>query len=233
MRVSALADIRRDLDRERDAAGSSAALLIAACVAALDVTGAGIMVMIGRGHRGSVGGSDDVIRLIEELQFTLGVGPCIDTCRTGLPVLEPDLAHPVTDRWPELAPSAVEAGVAAIFAFPVVVGGIGLGALDLYQSEIGDLRPEQYADAIEMADVVGREILAWQADAPAGTLASELDQPESLRLVVHQASGMLSVSLGISIEDALMRVRAYAYAEHRSIDDVAADVVTGVLVIER
>lgn len=129
MRVSALADIRRD--RERDAAGSSAAILIAACVAALDVTGAGIMVMIGRGHRGSVGGSDDVIRLIEELQFTLGVGPCIDTCRTGLPVLEPDLAHPVTDRWPELAPSAVEAGVAAIFAFPVVVGGVGLGALDL------------------------------------------------------------------------------------------------------
>ncbi len=232
MHDDTLSRIRDDLARARRAGTSSAATLIAACVDVLDVTGVGIMVMVGSGHRGTVGGSDAAIRLVEELQFTLGVGPCIDTCHSGLPVLEPNLAHPEVSRWPELSGPAVDAGVAAIFGFPVRVDGVGLGALDLYQDEIGHLRPEQHADAMVMADLVAREILEWQAEAVPGTLASELDQPERLRFVVHQASGMLSVQLGISVHDALARLRAYAYAEDRAMNDVAADIVDRTLVLE-
>ncbi len=228
----ALSEILDALDRDRDAGESSAATLIAACVDVLDVTGVGIMVMVDNGHRGTVGGSDDAIRLVEELQYSLGIGPCIDTCNTGRPVLEPDLAHPVVPRWPELSGPAVDAGVAAIFGFPVQIDGVGLGALDLYCDEIGDLTAEQHADAIVMADVIAREIIQWQSAALPGTLTSELDQPERLRFAVHQASGMLSVQLDISVHDALARIRAHAYAEDRPLDEVAADIVGRTLLVE-
>lgn len=226
------AEILDDLRQARRAGESSAACLIAACVDVLGVTGAGIMVMVDGAHRGTVGGSDDAIRLVEDLQFTLGVGPCIDTCSTGLPVLEPDLANPAVSRWPGFSEPVVDAGVAAIFGFPVQIGGRGLGALDIYCYAVGDLRPEQHADALIMADMIANEILGWQAEAEPGTLASELDQPEPLRFVVHQASGMLSVQLDLTVDDALASLRAYAYAEERPIGDVAADIVHRRLVID-
>jgi hypothetical protein len=53
-----------------------------------------------------------------------------------------------------------------------------------------------------------------------------MDNPGDLRTEVHQASGMISGQLDINIRSALLRLRAYAYSEGRSINDVARDVVT-------
>jgi hypothetical protein len=82
-----------------------------------------------------------------------------------------------------------------------------------------------------MADVVTHEILELQAGAPPDALASELDTVENLRAVVHQASGMLAVQLDIPVADALIRLRAYTYAEKRRVNDVAHDVVAGDLIM--
>jgi len=81
------------------------------------------------------------------------------------------------------------------------------------------------ADALIMADVVANAVLEIQAGAEPGTLASQLREGTQLRMVVHQASGMLSVQLDLPIRDALSRLRAYAYAESTPINDVARDVV--------
>jgi AmiR/NasT family two-component response regulator len=76
-----------------------------------------------------------------------------------------------------------------------------------------------------MADVAARWILAAQAGVPAGELAAALDVGTDLRLVVHQASGMVSVQASIDVAEALVRLRAYAFATDRRLDDVAEDVV--------
>ena len=104
---------------DRAAGHGTRARLVNTCVDVLAVTGAGIMLMVDNEHRGSLGGSDDAIRVVEELQFTLGEGPCVDTYRTGQPVLEPQLADPDVTRWPEFSVQAVDAGVEAIFGFPL------------------------------------------------------------------------------------------------------------------
>ncbi len=59
-------------------------------------------------------------------------------------------------------------------------------------------------------------------------IPTDLDHGESLRGQVHQASGMISEQLGIGIADALVRLRAHAYAEGRPVNVVAADVVARV-----
>src|SRR5258707_8733847 len=70
------------------------------------VTGAGIMLMSGDVPQGSVCSSDGVSALIEDLQYTLGEGPCVDAYRHDRVVAEPDLADPGTPRWLAFAPQA-------------------------------------------------------------------------------------------------------------------------------
>lgn len=71
------------------------------CAEVTGATGAGIMLMSGDIPRGSVCTTDAVSSLIEQLQYELGEGPCVDAYRQDRPVLEPNLADPALTRWPD------------------------------------------------------------------------------------------------------------------------------------
>jgi hypothetical protein len=213
-----------------DPAGSSSLCL--ECVDTLDVTGAGIMLMTTAGPRGVLCVTDSASATVEELQFTLGEGPCVDACSSGLTVSEPDLRAPGFSRWPAFTPPALQAGVRAIFGFPLQVGSIRLGALDLYNDRPGALGAEQMSEALNLATVVTRKVLELQAAAAPDSLANELSSPDTLRASVHQASGMLSARFNIDVDEALLRLRAYSYAAERPINEVARDVVARRLNVE-
>ena len=114
------------------------------------------MLMSGDIPRGSLSSTDNVSQLIEELQYTLGEGPCVDAYRQDGVVVEPDLAEPVARRWPAFTPPALKAGVRAVFGFPLRVGMVRLGALNLYRDRPGLLNDGQHADALVVADVTAR-----------------------------------------------------------------------------
>ncbi|MDQ6697895.1 MAG: GAF and ANTAR domain-containing protein [Actinomycetota bacterium] len=195
------------------------------CAEVTGMTGAGIMLISGDVSQGSAGSSDDVSAQIEELQFTLGEGPCVDAYRSDAPVLEPDLADPVEHRWLGFSDAALKAGARAVFGFPLHVGALRFGALNLYRDRTGPLGPEQHADALVMADVAAEALLLMQANAPPGTLATELATEENTRSVVHQAAGMMSAQLEVGVAQALVRLRAYAFSHERRLVDVARSVV--------
>lgn len=188
-------------------------------------TGAGIMLMSGDVPSGSLATTDRVSALIEELQFSLGEGPCVDAYEQDRPMLEPDLVDPVVPRWLAFAGPAVAAGARAVFGFPLRVGAVRLGALNLYRATEGPLSDEQHADALAAADITAQAILVLQTDAPAGALAAELEAGAELQFVVHQAAGMVAAQLGISVGQALVRLRAYAFGNEPLLDAVARDVV--------
>jgi hypothetical protein len=192
------------------AEGQASSKLCTMSAGVVAVSGAGVTVL---GDRRSgpmtVCSSDRVARTVEDLQFTLGEGPCIDAYELNHPVSEPDLADPSTMRWPRFTPPAVEAGAAAVFGFPLRVDGTRVGALNLYRDRPGELSAHQHADALVVADVVAREILAMQAG---GDGAGPVGDP-GLRLVGHQATGMIAAQLGIGVDEALVRLRARAYAD--------------------
>jgi hypothetical protein len=147
------------------------ARLCEVCAAVTAMSGAGIMLMAGEEPAGSVCSTNEISALIEELQYTLGEGPCVDAYHVDRPVLEPDLAAPETPRWIAFTPPAVEAGARAVFGFPLQVGVVRLGALNLYRDRPGALSDEQYADALVLAGVAARAVLAMQAQAAPGGLA--------------------------------------------------------------
>ncbi len=210
----------------------SAAWLCAVCPQITGVSGAGIMLMSGDVPRGSVGTSDEVSGLIEELQYTLGEGPCVDAYQQDRVVAEPDLADPVTRRWVAFTPPVLRAGVRALFGFPLRIGTVRLGALNLYRDRPGPLSGQQHADALGLASMAARWVLEAQAAASSGAVPSQLETDADFRFVVHNAAGMISVQQAITVTDALIRLRAYAFSHDRLLSDVAQDVVDRKLRLE-
>ena len=199
------------------------------CAEVTGMSGAGIMLMSGDVPRGSVCTTDDASAVIEQLQYDLGEGPCVDAYHQDRAVLEPDLAEPATPRWLAFSGPALDAGVRAIFGFPLQVGAVRLGALNLYCDRPGPLTDEQHADALVMADITAQALLVLQANAPPGQIAAELEASADFQYVVHQASGMVAAQLDVSVGQALIRMRAYAFGNDRALTDVAEDVVARTL----
>jgi hypothetical protein len=170
--------------------------------------------------------SDHVARAMEDLQFSTGEGPCVDAYLQNCPVCEPDLARVALLRWHGFGPAALAAGAAAVFSFPLRVGAARIGTLNLYRDRPGSLTSEQFGDALVVAAVVAREILTIQARAPTGALAEELVGEPGLRLVVHQATGMVAAQLDVDVGEALLRLRARALAEGICVTAVATAVVS-------
>jgi hypothetical protein len=206
--------------------GDTAGALCRASVEVMVVAGASTMLM-SEGLPTSLCASDVIAARLEELQHTIGEGPCIDAHERGRAVSETDLAAYAGGRGGGFVSGALDAGAAAVFSYPLRVGGARLGALTLYQREAGDLSADQRADARTLASVITNAILAIQARAAPGALSSELEVLLSERAELHQAAGMVSVQLGLDVREALVRLRAHAYASERPLIQVAAEVVAG------
>jgi hypothetical protein len=173
--------------------------------------------------------SDAVSARVEQLQFLLGEGPCRDAYARAGPVLAEDLRASVwQQQWPAFAPAALQAGAQAVFALPLRVGEVGMGVMDLYRDAAGGLPDRTLQDALIFAAAVTELLLAETATLGDNEYPLAYGRGEHLlqRAAVHQATGMVSVQLGVAVEDALARLRAYAYAAGRELDDVAADVLT-------
>jgi GAF domain len=205
--------------------GWSSARLCQACPQIVGVSGAGVMLMSGEIPRGSLCTTDAVSQLVEDLQYTLGEGPCVDAYRQDQVVAEPDLADPAGRRWPGFTPPALAAGVRAVFGFPLRAGTVRLGALNLYRDVPGPLTGEQHADALVVAEVAARWVLEAQAGAPPDTVAGELEAGADFHFAVHNAAGIVSVQEGISVTEALIRLRAHAFSSDRLLAEVAQDVI--------
>ncbi|MFC4083814.1 GAF and ANTAR domain-containing protein [Amycolatopsis samaneae] len=163
---------------------------------------------------------------LAEIEATVGEGPGITVLSIGAPVLVADLGAPVNGRrWPLFAPLAVEAGVRACHVLPLSAGAVRAGALTLHRAGPGSLPPPALGAAFLFAELVWMLLLNEQTRVPDGMLVGPghgfpLRSPQ-----VHQAAGMVAARLGVSLEDAYARLRARAFAEHRGLADLAADVV--------
>jgi hypothetical protein len=201
--------------------------LCLACTDVLGVTGAGLVLMSRGRSLGSIGVSDPVSEAAEQTEYTLGEGPCVAAFRGAAPVFDADLADDRVVAWPEFRRGALAAGVRAAFGFPLLIERVCIGALNLYNDRSGALTDEQVADALVVAHLASRQVLAWQTDAAPGMVAWQFEQAPNHRVEVHQATGRISVQARISLADAFVLLRACAFSHDRPIGDVAADVAAG------
>jgi len=218
----------RSLVDELSAQPDSVAAVADSVVRLFPVDGAAVSTLGAFLGNGTVSSSDPFAARIDELQFDLGEGPCWDALRTTQPVFEADLRGRQGRVWPSFS-TAVEDRVGAIFAFPMIVGPLRIGAMDMYASNPVELDRTQAARAVQLAGLVGRNILRL-AIAEAG------ENPGATRVArrsIHQATGMVLAQLDISAEEAGLVIQGHAFATNRPMSDVAEDVLAGRLVFRR
>ena len=218
---------RPDFERARQALSTShldRTTLCAPFVSVLPVTGASLSILVsGAGGQSTVCASDATAARLDELQFDLGEGPCWDAMRSRRPVLSSRFRETGVASWPafgEAVASDTRTGrIASVFAFPLAIGSLEIGAVDLYSTVPTDLDRASVTDALDLADVASwqvlRKILGEQFD----------DDADFARREVHQATGMILAQLAVSADDAALLLRAHAFAAGRSVRAVASDVV--------
>ena len=201
------------------------------------IDAAAISLIFAGGTSGTLGSSGAAARTYDELQFTFGEGPCLDSVAQRAPVLVADLANANDVRWPAYGPAMLDHKIRGIFAIPVVVAGEFVGALDLFRAQPGELHVEHLAGAVVAAELAGIPLL----DLMHSDLQAAVNDPDSdawaefnalSRTEVSQATGMLVAQLGVEPAEALVRLRAHAYATGRSATDVARDILDRRLQLE-
>jgi hypothetical protein len=203
----------------------SVAALCRAAVRWLGVDGASVAVGSGQVARELLFASDELSARLEELLFMTGEGPGVDEFSFGSPMLVPDLAA-VAGRWPGFVSAALGAGAGAMFVIPLQAGAVGVGVLSLYRALPGPLTPGHLADVLLFADIALQMVLDTAAGISSSPDYRPLDGLSEGRAEVHQATGMISVQLGVDLEEALVRLRAHAFAAGAGLGDVASDVVS-------
>jgi hypothetical protein len=205
-----------------------------ACVAALALDRAALTLMSGVDQQELLWASDDVARELDELQFSLGEGPCVEAFLDRRPVLVPDLAEPGDVRWPVFAAAALGTPVRGLFVLPVQAGAVAVGILDLYRDAPGLLDPDELSGALRAAEAAMWTVLDLldgvtgddgahrkpRAAADGRKPGSELN-----RLEVYQATGMVLEQMQVTPNAALSALRAYAFAHNKTILEVAREVV--------
>ena len=195
-----------------------------------DIDAAAISLVFDGATSGTLGSSGEPARIYDELQFTLGEGPCLDSITFKGPILVADLADPDDARWPIYGPAMLSHRIRGVFAMPVLVAGEHIGALDFFRAQPGDLGEDNLAGAIAAAELAGVPLLDLMND----DLQAAVNDPGSnawpelqalSRAEVSQATGMLVAQLGVEPAEALVRLRAHAYATGRSSTDVARDIL--------
>jgi hypothetical protein len=204
--------------------------LCEACVVLFDIDAAAISLVFDGASSGTLGSSGEPARMYDELQFTLGEGPCLDSVAHHAPVLVADLADPDDARWPIYGPALLSHQIRGVFAMPVLVAGEHVGALDLFRAQPGRLAGDHLSGAIAAAEIAGISLLDLMND----DLQAAVNDPESnawaelhllSRAEVSQATGMLVAQLDVAPAEALVRLRAHAYATGRTATEVARDIV--------
>lgn len=201
------------------------AQLVGPILEIVGVTGASVCTM-GFLAPETLAASDRTAARLDEAQFDLGEGPCWDAVASGAPVLERDLRHAEAWQWPALAEALRNEPIRAVYAFPVSIGMLRIGAIDFYHAEPQDLGRAEVRRAAAVAEALGPHVLRnalerLREEEPPG------DPGPFSRRLVHQATGYVVGQLGVSAEDAELLIQGRAFASGRSMHDVAVSILSG------
>lgn len=187
--------------------------------------GAGVTWVVA-GRPATVIAAGDFVRRIDEIQYTLAEGPCLEAHDTQQLVLCENLEG--DDRWPRFTPAALGHGLRALIAVPLAVRGRPLGALNVYA-----LQPWVLDEgAAETAQLFGEQASVVLANADAFTRAQQtavsLGDALTSRAVIDMAKGIIMAREGCDPDTAFNRLKAMSQDSQRKLRDIAQSVVDDV-----
>jgi hypothetical protein len=198
----------------------------AAC-ASVTSDGAAVQVMSDAGSGTVLASSDQPSSRVAEAAFEVGEGPCLDAFSTARPIQVPDLTTEGFARWPGFASVAGDLGFSACFSFPLQLGAVRLGALDLYRRRTGGLTRDERTLALVFADVARDNLLDSPQLSPVEALDAGLSQALETRAEIHQAQGMVTIDLDVDLDEAMTLMRSHAFRQGVPLIEVARSILAG------
>lgn len=199
-------------------------LLVERCSEVLQVAAAGVLLESPDGQLELAAATTNHMKTLEDLEIEHREGPCLDAYRNVDQVLAQDLREQ-HDRWPTIAPYAVDIGLMAVFAFPLQLRGDCIGALNLYRDRTGDFKDHDIRLAQAFADVAAIGILQERKIANARRRAEHLQHALNSRVLIEQAKGILAANLEITPSQAFVRLRGYARSHNAKVRDISRRIV--------
>ncbi|MFK4295714.1 GAF domain-containing protein [Arthrobacter sp. GAS37] len=195
----------------------------------LPVSGAAVSMFGGAASETLVCASDPLAARLDELQFDLGEGPRWEALHTKLPVLVPDVRYSHPYSWPVFSKAVLETEAAALFAFPLTLGALDLGVVELYHTKPGSLSYADYSTASVLAGQTAWHLLRRVLSVNSPDTDPAVEAALMSRREIHQATGMVLAQSGSSAADALLLMRAHAFAHALSLRETAEAVLRGSL----
>ena len=191
----------------------------------IPVTGASVSTLGPMLGTETLSSSDPQVARLDELQFDLGEGPCWEALVTGGAVFEPDLQLRPAHAWPAFLAAVRRERVGAMWAFPLGLGPLRFGAIDLYDVQPRELSEQYTEQAAVLAEIVSRRVLRSALERAADSDGDQDDRNPFSRRVVQQATGFVIAQLGVTAQDAELLLQGRAFVEGRSVRQIAEDVL--------
>lgn len=198
----------------------------AACVS-VPGDGSALQVMANARSGTVLASSDAASARVAETAFDVGEGPCLAAFASSRPVLVPDLSVDGMAAWPGFSSMVGERGVAACFSFPLQIGAVRLGVLDLYRNRRGGLTRDAEAVALMLADVARDHLLEPSDTWPVATLDGDLSRALDHHAEIHQAQGMVTVDLDVDLGQAIALMRSHAFRRGLPLIELARAILAG------
>ena len=166
--------------------------------------------------------TDEETRRVEALHQLAGEGPAVEAYRSKAPVMVGRLSDEHA-RWPGYVAAAADSGASRLCALPVLLHGLALGSATLYLTEQA---PRRWAlvNGTFLASIASTALLTDLDAVEDGSYPWDAGDDR-----IQMASGMVSVQLGVTVDEALAVIRAFAFSNARELAQVADAVVDGSL----
>jgi len=193
-------------------------------VSAIPGAGGAGLTMLEQDRHQTVVASEEFVRAVDDIQYGLGEGPCIQAVASGQTQMSGSLGG--EGRWPRFGPRVGRLGVHSVLSLPLVLPapdrpGTVIGAMNVY----AHAKDAFTDDAVRVRELFAgpAAVSVHNARVLAGSqrLAEQLAQALTHRGVIDQAIGVLMSRSGANPEEAFDRLRAMSQAQHLKVTEVS------------
>ena len=165
----------------------------------------------------------DLATHLDEVQYGLGHGPCMDAASGGQTLHVRDFN--TDDRWPDYNPRALAAGARSSLSVPLPIQQHIVAALNLYADEVDAFSEDDIELAHEIAGIGAVAVTNAVLYESVAELAEQLQEAMTSRAVIEQAKGVLVATSQCSPERAFEMMVKASQRENRKLREIAAEIV--------
>lgn len=178
----------------------------------------------------TVAASDPLGAQLDEQQYQIDEGPCLQALRTAEIVTSPNLS--TETRWDGYPQRAMAYGVSAVYSSPLIVRGQTLGALNLYAEQPGGFDGDDCADTIaQIVTLVAVALTGTLRNYGDVTLTDQLQEALSTRSVIDQAMGIIMGAQHCTADQAFAILRGASQTRNLRLAQIAQSLVDRAITI--